>query len=212
MSQSPTPTPDADPRGTAPSVALRYAPVLVFAAIVALGLFALFWKGDPSKIPSALIGKPAPAIALEPVEGLIESGAPVPGIKVADLAAGTPVVVNFWASWCQPCVDEHPQLVELKRRTGVRIVGVNYKDQAAGARRFLSRYGNPFVAVGVDPGGKAAIEWGVYGMPETFVVDGRGTIVFKHVGPISREAMEALVIPAIRSAQARTASPAPPGR
>ena len=94
-------------------------------------------------------------------------------------------VVNFWASWCAPCVQEHPLLVALKERTGVQLYGVNYKDQAAAARRFLGRYGNPFAAVGVDANGRAAIEWGVYGMPETFIVNGKGEIVYKHVGPIS---------------------------
>ena len=111
--------------------------------------------------------------------------------------------MNFWASWCVPCVQEHPLLVALKERTGVRLYGVNYKDQAAAARRFLGRYGNPFAAVGVDGNGRAAIEWGVYGMPETFVVDGKGRIAYKHVGPISEQTLETKIIPAIRAAQAR---------
>jgi cytochrome c biogenesis protein CcmG, thiol:disulfide interchange protein DsbE len=110
-------------------------------------------------------------------------------------------VVNFWASWCAPCVQEHPLLIELKRRTGVRLYGINYKDQTAAARRFLGRYGNPFKAVGVDSDGRAAIEWGVYGMPETFVVNGEGRIVYKHVGPISPEALETKLIPAIAAAR-----------
>ena len=109
--------------------------------------------------------------------------------------------MNFWASWCVPCVQEHPLLVALKERTGVRLYGVNYKDQAAAARRFLGRYGNPFTAVGVDGDGRAAIEWGVYGMPETFVVDGKGRIVYKHVGPITPETLETKIIPAIRAAE-----------
>jgi cytochrome c biogenesis protein CcmG/thiol:disulfide interchange protein DsbE len=98
-------------------------------------------------------------------------------------------------------VQEHPVLVALKQRTGVRVYGVNYKDQPAAARRFLSRYGNPFLAVGGDGNGRAAIEWGVYGMPETFVVNGRGEIVYKHVGPITPQALEAKIMPAIRAAQ-----------
>jgi cytochrome c biogenesis protein CcmG/thiol:disulfide interchange protein DsbE len=100
-------------------------------------------------------------------------------------------------------VQEHPVLVALQERAGVRVFGVNYKDQAAAARRFLGRYGNPYFAVGMDGNGRAAIEWGVYGMPETFVVNGRGEIVYKHVGPITPEALEAKIIPAIRAAQAR---------
>lgn len=178
------------------------APVLIFSALAGLFFFAL-QKGDPSKIPSALIGKAVPAFSLSPIEGLIEAGAPVPAFQAADLSSGTLTVVNFWASWCLPCVDEHPMLIELKKRTSVRIVGVNYKDQAANARRFLARYGNPFAAVGADPAGKAAIEWGVYGMPETFVVDGRGVIVYKHVGPIGPEALERKLIPAVEAARTR---------
>ena len=129
------------------------------------------------------------------MEGLGDGTRPIGGFTSADLAAGQVSVVNFWASWCVPCVQEHPLLVALKERTGVRLYGVNYKDQAAAARRFLGRYGNPFAAVGVDGDGRAAIEWGVYGMPETFVVDGKGRIAYKHVGPISAETLETKIIP-----------------
>lgn len=191
-----------DGRAPRRSIGFVLSPVLIFVALASLFFFAL-QKGDPSKIPSALIGKPAPTFSLVPIEGLIEAGRPVPAFTSGDLASGSPTVVNFWASWCLPCVDEHPMLIELKKRTAVRIVGVNYKDQAANARRFLARYGNPFVAVGGDPAGKAAIEWGVYGMPETFVVDGRGVIVYKHVGPIGPEALETKLIPAVEAARAR---------
>ena len=180
---------------------LVLAPVALFAGLALLFAVAL-GRGDPSKLPSALIGKRAPALALAPVEGLVEAGRPVPGLSGADLARGRPTVVNFWASWCQPCVDEHPLLVALAKRTGVTIAGVNYKDQPDSARRFLARLGNPFTAVGTDPSGRAAIEWGVYGMPETFVVDGRGTIVYKHVGPLSAESIEQRILPAIERARA----------
>jgi cytochrome c biogenesis protein CcmG/thiol:disulfide interchange protein DsbE len=167
-------------------------------------LFALALRsGDPSKLPSALLGKPVPAVTLGPLEGLADSGRPVPGFASADLAQGQVSIVNFWASWCVPCVQEHPLLVALKERAGVRLYGVNYKDQATAARRFLGRYGNPFTAVGVDTDGRAAIEWGVYGMPETFVIDGKGRIAFKHVGPISAETLETKILPAIRAAQTR---------
>jgi cytochrome c biogenesis protein CcmG/thiol:disulfide interchange protein DsbE len=175
-------------------------PLAIFCILAAIFAFALR-TGDPSKLPSALIGKPAPGVELAPVEGLTESGRPVPAFSVADLAQGRVSVVNFWASWCLPCVQEHPLLVALKEKTGVPLYGVNYKDQAPSARRFLGRYGNPFTAVGADSNGRAAIEWGVYGMPETFVVDGKGAIVYKHVGPISPEALETKIIPAIRSAE-----------
>jgi cytochrome c biogenesis protein CcmG/thiol:disulfide interchange protein DsbE len=175
-------------------------PLALFAALAAL--FALSLKsGDPSRLPSALIGKPAPPLVLPGLEGLVGDRGPVPGIDAGSLADGKSTVVNFWASWCAPCIAEHPLLIELGRRTGVRLVGVNYKDQTAAARRFLGRYGNPFAAVGVDTTGRQAIEWGVYGMPETFVVDGKGRIVHKHVGPITPESLVKTMIPAVEKAQ-----------
>jgi cytochrome c biogenesis protein CcmG, thiol:disulfide interchange protein DsbE len=177
-------------------------PLAIFA-ILAL-LFALALKGgDPSRLPSALIGRTAPSITLAGLEGLNDGGQPVGGFSSADLATGEVSVVNFWASWCAPCVQEHPLLVALKERTGVRLYGVNYKDQAATARRFLDRYGNPFTAVGVDANGRAAIDWGVTGMPETFIVNGKGEIVYKHIGPISAETLEAKIIPKVRAAATR---------
>jgi cytochrome c biogenesis protein CcmG/thiol:disulfide interchange protein DsbE len=175
-------------------------PLAIFTLLAIIFAFALR-TGDPSKLPSALIGKTAPAIELQGLEGLNEAGRPVGGFASADLAKGQVSVVNFWASWCVPCVQEHPVLVALKERTGVRVYGVNYKDQAAAARRFLGRYGNPYFAVGVDGNGRAAIEWGVYGMPETFIVNGKGEIAYKHVGPITPETLETRIIPAIRAAQ-----------
>ncbi|MDX2203242.1 MAG: DsbE family thiol:disulfide interchange protein [Hyphomicrobiaceae bacterium] len=174
-------------------------PLVIFSLLAALFAFALS-GGDPSKLPSALIGKPVPAFAFAAVEGLTDGTTPIKGFSAADLAQGRVSVVNFWASWCAPCVQEHPLLVALQVRTGVRIYGVNYKDQPAAARRFLGRYGNPYAAVGVDPSGRGAIEWGVYGMPETFVINGRGEIAYKHVGPISAETLESRIIPAVQAA------------
>ena len=154
------------------------------------------------RLPSALIGKPVPAMALPALEGLTDGARTIGGFDSADLAKGEVSVVNFWASWCGPCVQEHPLLVALKERTGAPLFGVNYKDQPAAARRFLGRYGNPFAAVGVDANGRAAIEWGVYGMPETFIVNGKGQIVYKHVGPISAERPStSKIIPAIEAAR-----------
>jgi cytochrome c biogenesis protein CcmG/thiol:disulfide interchange protein DsbE len=178
-------------------------PLLIFAAMAGLFAFALR-SGDPSRLPSALIGKPVPTTEFPPLEGLRDDGGPVTGFTSKDLAAGKVSIVNFWASWCVPCVQEHPLLVELKARSGVDLYGVNYKDQATAARRFLGRYGNPFTAVGTDATGRNAIEWGVYGMPETFVVNGRGEIVYKHVGPISAESLAQRLIPAIEAARAGT--------
>jgi cytochrome c biogenesis protein CcmG/thiol:disulfide interchange protein DsbE len=177
-------------------------PLAIFT-ILAL-LFGLALKGgDPSRLPSALIGRTAPAIALPALEGLNDGAQRIEGFTSANLAMGEVSVVNFWASWCAPCVQEHPLLVALKERTGVKLYGVNYKDQAATARRFLGRYGNPFTAVGVDDNGRAAIDWGVTGMPETFIVNGKGEIVYKHIGPISAETLESKIIPMIRAAASR---------
>lgn len=194
--------PDAAPAATAGSRrrGLLFAPLIVFLALAVMFGFAL-QRGDPSKLPSALIGKPVPQMTLPAVDALIHDGRPIAGFAASDLARGQATVVNFWASWCVPCVQEHPLLLALKERTGVALYGVNHKDSPAAARRFLGRYGNPFAAVGADSNGRVAIEWGVYGMPETFVVDGRGIIVYKHVGPLSPESLERDLIPAVHRAR-----------
>lgn len=160
-------------------------PVLVFVALAALFVFRL-GDGDPSKIPSALIGKPVPIFKLGPLEGLMAAGKPVPGFSSEDLK-GQVTVVNVWASWCAPCRQEHPLLVDLAKDPSIRVVGINQKDNPDNARRFLGTLGNPFSAVGVDPNGRASIDWGVYGVPETFVVGPDGTIRYKQIGPLTPE-------------------------
>ena len=176
------------------------APLLVFLALAAMFGFALV-SGDPSRVPSALIGKPAPDMEMAALEGLERDGVAVPSFRAGDLATGNVSVVNFWASWCVPCRNEHPLLIEIGLRTGAVLYGVNYKDPNGGGLRFLAELGNPFAGVGVDPNGRTAIEWGVYGMPETFIVDGKGVIVHKHIGPISADDMERSIIPAIETAR-----------
>jgi cytochrome c biogenesis protein CcmG, thiol:disulfide interchange protein DsbE len=158
-------------------------PLLAFAALAAIFWFRL-GTDDPSRIPSALIGRPAPQTALPPLAGLVNNGAQVPGLDPA-VFKGKVSVVNVWASWCVPCHDEAPLLTELARDKRLQIVGINYKDAPDNARRFLGRYGNPFGIVGVDGNGRASIEWGVYGVPETFVVGREGTIIYKMVGPVT---------------------------
>jgi cytochrome c biogenesis protein CcmG/thiol:disulfide interchange protein DsbE len=162
--------------------------VLPLAAF--LTLLALLWfrldSGDPSRLPSALIGKPAPSVALPPLEGLVRNNVPVPGLDPKAFA-GRVSVVNVWASWCAPCREEHAFLVKLAADQRIVVAGINYKDEAANARRFLERLGNPYASVGVDADGRAAIEWGVYGVPETFVVGRNGRIVYKQIGPIADE-------------------------
>jgi len=162
--------------------------LIVLPLIVFLALAALFWlrlgDGDPSRIPSALIGHPAPQTSLPPLQGLLSNGAQVPGLDPANFK-GKVSVVNVWASWCVPCHDEAPLLTELAKDNRLRLIGINYKDAPDNAQRFLGRYGNPFASVGVDGNGRAAIEWGVYGVPETFIVGRDGKIAYKLVGPIT---------------------------
>lgn len=179
--------------------AVMLLPLLAFLALAALFFFRL-GVGDTSRIPSALIGRPAPTAVLPPVAGLERDGTPVPGLDPASFA-GAVTLVNVWASWCVPCHEEAPLLLRLAERPGLRVVGLNYKDQPDNARRFLGRYGNPFAAVGVDASGRAAIEWGVYGVPETFVIDRGGRIAFKLVGPITPENIERVLEPAIAAAE-----------
>jgi cytochrome c biogenesis protein CcmG/thiol:disulfide interchange protein DsbE len=170
----------------APRQSRRWVVALPLVGFIALaGLFLLrLHGGDPSKIPSALIGRPAPPTALPALDGLVNNGMAIPGLDPAAFK-GKVSVVNVWASWCVPCHDEAPLLTELAKDKRLQIVGINYKDAPDNARRFLGRYGNPFGIVGVDGNGRASIEWGVYGVPETFVVGREGTILYKMVGPVT---------------------------
>lgn len=162
---------------------LMALPLVVFAALAALFWFRL-GNGDPSRIPSALIGHPAPQTPLPPLQGLGVDGTQVRGLDPA-VFKGKVSLVNVWASWCVPCHDEAPLLTELAKNKRLQLVGIDYKDAPDNARRFLGRYGNPFSFVGVDGNGRAAIEWGAYGVPETFIVGRDGTILYKLVGPIT---------------------------
>jgi cytochrome c biogenesis protein CcmG/thiol:disulfide interchange protein DsbE len=175
-------------------------PLIAFLALAALFMYRL-GTGDPSRIPSALIGHPAPQTDLPPLPGLTRDGKPVPGLDSAAFK-GEVTLLNVWASWCVPCRDEAPLLLALAADPRFRIAGINYKDQADNARRFLGRYGNPFAANGIDSNGRASIEWGVYGVPETFVVGRDGRIAYKLIGPITPDNLDKALKPAIEKALA----------
>lgn len=190
-----------------PRTWLRLAPLGVFLLLAGLFVARLF-SGDPSKLPSALIGRPAPAFTLPAVEGL----AGVSGFGDADLRQGHVSVINVFASWCAPCRAEAPTLLTLAhdetlKAAGVKLYGLSYKDDAANAVRFLTQEGNPFDAVGADSLGRTAIDFGVYGVPETFVVRGDGVVAYKFVGPLSPYALEKTLIPEIEKALKASAAP-----
>lgn len=184
-------------------LAMALLPVVVFAGLAILFVVGLRQE-DPSRVPSVLIGKPAPEFDLPPLEGLTHQGAPVPGFATGDLQ-GQVTLVNIWASWCAPCRDEHPHLMTLSEVDGVRLVGINYKDEPANARRFLGALGLPYEAVGVDPDGRTFVDWGAYGVPETFIVDRRGVIRHKYIGPITPRALDETILPMIEDLQGEAA-------
>lgn len=196
-----TPTTPEASRPAKMRIILALLPLLIFA-----GLAAIFWSQlgsgrDISEIPSALIGTRAPALDMPPLEGATFKGAVMPPLTDAAIK-GKLTLVNVWASWCVPCREENPIILELAKDPRLTVVGINYKDQTENALRFLGELGNPFAAVGVDPRGKAAIDWGVYGIPESYLVDASGTIVYKRVGPFDDRSLKDGLYPAIEKAAA----------
>jgi cytochrome c biogenesis protein CcmG/thiol:disulfide interchange protein DsbE len=176
---------------------MLYAP-LALAGGACLGFYAML-RGmrsgsyDPRGVPSALLGRAAPEFEVPPVEG-----SNVPALAAADLRApDRPVLVNFWASWCLPCVAEHPMLMRLARG-GTPVFGINYKDRPPDARAFLERHGNPFAKLGADAPGRVAIDWGVYGVPETYLIDKEGVIRWRWAGPITPEVLDNDLRPLLR--------------
>ncbi len=166
-------------------------PAAAFAALAAVLAVYLVQidsgARDPGRLPSALIGRPAPPLDLPPIDG------PGEGLR-SDRLGGAVALVNVFASWCPPCRAEHPMLMRLARE-GVAIYGVNYKDRPEDARAFLAELGNPYRAVGADRTGRTAIDWGVYGYPETFVIDRAGLVRYRHVGPITPHDLETRIRP-----------------
>ena len=171
---------------------LMLAPPLIFAGFVAFAFVGMF-REDPEGLPSTLIGQPAPGVPAEGLEGFTPAQAEM-------LAAGEVTLVNFWASWCPPCRAEHPNLLDLQAQ-GVNIVGVNFKDQASTAGGYLRDDGNPFAAVGFDPLGRTAIDWGVTAPPETFILDGDGNVLFRFAGPLIGSDYQQRFMPELRAAQ-----------
>ena len=172
-------------------IALYAFPFLALTALVAWFALALVPGRDPSAVPSALIDKPAPQIDLP---SIYPDRA---GLNSADLK-GRASVVNVFASWCVPCRAEHPSLTELAQEHGVPVIGLNWKDKPEDARAFLNELGDPYERIGSDPSGRAGIDWGVYGVPETYVLDAQGRIRYRHVGPLSEEDIDGVILPVLR--------------
>ena len=175
-------------------------PLIMFLALAVLFLYRL-GSGDPNLLPSALIGHPAPRTELPALPGVEHDGRPVPGLNSAAFA-GHVTVLNVWASWCVPCHDEVPFLAALGKDPRIQLVSINYKDTEDNARRFLNRYGNPFAATGRDESGRASIDWGVYGVPETYLIGRDGRIAYKLVGPITADNVGTVLEPEIQNALA----------
>ncbi len=167
-------------------------PPVIFACFAALVYFGMM-REDPDGLPSTRVGQEAPPITQEALPGY-------PGVTPNDLSSGELTLVNFWASWCPPCRAEHPRLMEMAGDEGLRIVGVNFKDQEGNARQYLEKYENPFIAVPFDPRGRTAIDWGVTAPPETFIVNGEGEVLFRFAGPLVGSDYEQRFVPALNAA------------
>lgn len=168
----------------------RILPLTLFLGLIALLIYGLFNAEDKSNLPSPLIGKPVPDFALPKLYAPDELVSP-------NELNGTPYLVNFWASWCVTCRAEHPVLEALAETGRIRIVGVNYRDEAVDAKNWLSQRGNPYDLVLTDFSGRVSIDFGVYASPETFLVDSSGQIIFKHLGALTPEIIEREIFPRI---------------
>ncbi len=173
---------------------LMIAPPAIFAALATLFYVGMF-REDKDTLPSAREGQPAPPVVMTQLPGKTP-------FDDASLRDGNVKLVNYWASWCAPCRVEHPNLETLADE-GVTILGINYKDNPANALSFLEELGDPYAAIGADATGRMALDWGVYGVPETYVIDGDGTIVLRFAGPITERVLNSTIRPAIESAANR---------
>jgi cytochrome c biogenesis protein CcmG/thiol:disulfide interchange protein DsbE len=169
---------------------LMLLPPLLFAGLAGVFIWGM-GREDPKQLPTAFAGKPAPAVELSALGS-------EPVFTDADLRDGKVKLVNFWASWCAPCRVEHPNLQALSEE-GIPVYGVNYKDQPDKALGFLAELGNPYTAIGADPAGRMALDWGVYGVPETFVIDGEGTVLFRFAGPVTERVIDSNLRPLLNA-------------
>jgi len=173
-------------------------PILLVVVMGGFLLWGLNPERNPNEIPSVLIAQPIPEFSLEPVEGL-----ETPGLNAAVLREmDEVVVVNVFASWCVPCRAEHAVLTRMVREDGVRLMGINYKDKPADAVKWLDNLGNPYERIGSDLNGRAGIEWGISGVPETFIIGADGTVLYRYVGPVVGEAAESKFLIALAQARA----------
>jgi cytochrome c biogenesis protein CcmG/thiol:disulfide interchange protein DsbE len=176
-----------------PRQVFYFLPILIFAVVAGYFFWGLDPARDPGMVPTVMIDKPVPDFDLPPIEGTTG-----PGLSADDLRNGEVTLVNFFASWCIPCRVEHGYITELAERDGERIVGINYKNKPEEALAWLAELGNPYRQIGADFDGRAGIEWGVYGLPETFIVDKTGRIRFRHVGPLDPEVIRTTIKPILK--------------
>ena len=173
-----------------------FLPLIVFGALAVFFYVQLNSGRNANEVPSVLIGTKAPSLNLPPLEGLKHKGTQVPALTDGEIS-GKLALVNVFASWCVPCRQEHPYLLELSKDPRIEVVAINYKDKTENALRFLGELGNPYAAVGIDPRGQSSIDWGVYGIPETYLVGPDGTILFKQIGPFTDAAVKEKLQPLI---------------
>ena len=193
-----TAPPDETEAKSKPKAALILPLALVAGLIVFLSI--ALQMGDPSQLPSALIGKPVPEFVLPGIPNVLGDYGPALGLSSGVFKTGKVSILNVWASWCAPCLAEHAQLIALSQK-GIPVYSINYKDKPEAARRFLLSHGNPFRSIGADEDGLTVIDFGVYGVPETFIIDGNGRIAYRYPGPITPEVLIDKILPAIRKAQ-----------
>lgn len=189
-------TPDGRKPASNRRLLFAVLPLVIFALLVGAMGYQLLYGNDPRLIPSALLGDPVPTVELPPLKD------DKPGFGAADFG-GEPILVNVFASWCGPCRIEHPLITKLARDLDIPVYGLNSKDERGAALQWLAALGDPYTRIGYDPSGRAGIEWGVYGYPETFLISPAGEVVYKYVGPISPRIIENELLPRITAMRAQ---------